>query len=44
MSKWTKWILVGALILAPTLGYAVTKYRAHHGCTKGGCPNRHAMK
>ena len=45
MSKWTKWILVAALIAAPTLGYAVTKYRAHHaGCPKGDCPNRHANK
>ena len=30
MSKWTKWILVGAMIAVPTLGLAVTKYRAHH--------------
>lgn len=30
MSKWTKWILVSAMIAVPTLGFAVTKYRAHH--------------
>jgi hypothetical protein len=42
MSKWTKWILVGVLVAAPTLGFAVTKYRAQHACAKGDCPNRHA--
>jgi hypothetical protein len=42
MSKWNKWILVGVLIAVPTLGYAVTSYRAHHACAKGDCPNRHA--
>lgn len=44
MSKWTKWILVGALVAAPTLGWAVSRYHhAHAACPKGDCPNRHAM-
>ena len=30
MSSWTKRLLVAALIALPTLGFAVTKYRAHH--------------
>lgn len=30
MSKWMKWCLVAAMIAVPTLGFAVTKYRAHH--------------
>ena len=30
MSKWTKRLLVAAMIALPTLGFAVTKYRAHH--------------
>jgi hypothetical protein len=40
MSKWTKWLLVGVMIAAPTLGLAVTKYRAHHkACpARPGCP------
>lgn len=30
MSKLAKWVLIGALVAVPTLGFAVTKYRAHH--------------
>lgn len=30
MSKWTKWIAVTVIVALPTVGYAVTKYRAHH--------------
>lgn len=30
MSQWTKWIAVAVLVALPTVGYAVTKYRAHH--------------
>jgi hypothetical protein len=43
MPKWTKWILVGALIAGPTLGWALSHHRAQHPCAKGDCPNRHAM-
>jgi hypothetical protein len=32
MSKWTKRLLVLVLIAAPTIGFAVTKYRAHKAC------------
>lgn len=30
MPKWAKWILIGAMVIVPTAGFAVTKYRAHH--------------
>jgi len=39
MSKWTKWIAVAVLVAAPAVGYAVTKYRAHHrACPAAHCP------
>lgn len=40
MSKLAKWVLIGAMILVPTVGFAVTKYRAQHeSCpAKPGCP------
>jgi hypothetical protein len=43
MSTWTKRLLIAAMIAVPTLGFAVTKYRAHHqhhqACPlKSGCP------
>jgi hypothetical protein len=45
MPKWTKWLLVAALIAAPTIGFAVTKYRAHKGCpVTPDCPCDKAHK
>jgi hypothetical protein len=40
MPRWTKWVVIGALIAIPTLGFGVTKYRSHHrSCpVKGDCP------
>jgi len=36
MKRSTKWIAVGVLVAIPTIGFAVTKLRHHHG----GCPNK----
>jgi hypothetical protein len=36
-----KWVAVGLLVAVPTIGLAVTKYRAHQGCpnaNKEDCP------
>jgi hypothetical protein len=43
MSKWTKWIAVAVLVAVPTVGFAVTKYRAHHrACPiSPACPCAH---
>ena len=41
MNRWTRWILIGALVAAPTLGYAITKYRAHAAARPGcHCPHK----
>lgn len=38
MAKWSRWVLVGALIALPTIGYGVTKARARAHCPiKAGC-------
>jgi len=39
----SKWVLVGLLIAAPTVGFAVTKYRAHRACpVTPDCPREKA--
>jgi hypothetical protein len=45
MPRWTKWLLVAALIAVPTIGFAVTKYRAHKSCPiTPDCPCAKAHK
>ena len=41
MSRWAKWTAVALLVALPTIGFAVTRYRAHHpSCSmKSGCPH-----
>lgn len=39
MSKLAKWVLVATLLAIPTVGFAVTKYRAHKACpVSPDCP------
>ena len=38
MKSWMKWVLAGALVAVPALGFAITKYHARAHCTHG-CPH-----